>query len=102
MVFTQDMTAALDNENSLWLWGCIPNLTQEGLYEQTGRDSLPKRVLWFRNKNLQVVDIEAGTRAVIVQAQDRQNKTYLYAIPFNAADLDTDEPLNEFYEDGVE
>ena len=49
---------------------------------------MPKRVLWFKDKNLQVLDIEAGSRAVIVKVQDRENKTYLYAIPFNAADVD--------------
>ena len=77
-----------------------PNDTIGELYE-LGSESFadkPTRIKYFREKNLKILDIEAGFRSLIVKCQNRaqEDDVSLYGFPFKNDQIDLDDEESRF------
>ena len=94
MCFTKGMHCALDNENGLWLWECPPKGKTRKLYysedceegsdageAEDGNDDennndedieegKPSKLRYFKDNGLKILDIESGTKALIIKVED--------------------------------
>ena len=109
MAFTKHFRAGLDNNGGLWVWGeSTPAAKSDEFYHEPVCDqderSLSHKIKWFSEKDLKVVDIEAGSKALIVKTvHNDTNQQSFYGIPFRAADhKNIPEPKDEDDEDNAE
>ena len=75
----------VDNNGNLWVWGNdIYAQNQEdfgSIYEgEYGRDNKPKKVKWFNEQNLKVLDVNSGRRSCVVKCEDKDGKIVFYGL----------------------
>lgn len=80
IVGSNDKYYAIDAKKDLWFWG---DEFVEGLLENTEDldAEKPHKVSWFREQGLNVVDVQASQKAVIVKTTDDSGEVSFFGIP---------------------